>query len=209
MEKEYLFSYTTGSLMIHETKIVIDEYMKHKDWTIISNKVLQENILQKNSLATRKKFYRELKMRVESLSDEYLNFIFAKATSADLKHLIFLANLKAYRFIYEFIVEVIYKKVLLFDYKILNSDYETFFESKKLAVIQLEKISESTNKKLKQVMFRMFEEVGLIDSAKNKNIQKFHLSQEVIELIAKDEPMYLKAFLYTDYEIEKFKERYL
>lgn len=209
MEKEYLFSYTTGSLMIHETKTMIDEYMKSKDWMMISKKVIEENLLQKNTLATRKKFFRELKMRVELFSDAYLNYIYSEANSSDLKHLIFLANLKAYRFISEFIIEVIYKKVLLFDYKILNSDYETFLESKKLAVTQLEKISESTNRKLKQVMFRMFEEVGLIDTAKNKNIQKIHLSNEVIELIIKDEPMYLKAFLYTDYEIKTFKERYL
>lgn len=49
----------------------------------------------------------------------------------------------------------------------------------------------------------------IIDNTKSKNILKPHLSSEVVELILKDNPTYLKAFLYTDYEIEKMKERYL
>ncbi len=48
-----------------------------------------------------------------------------------------------------------------------------------------------------------------IDSTKNKNILKPILSNEVIELIIKDNPAFLKAFLFTDYEIDKIKERYL
>ena len=105
--------------------------------------------------------------------------------------------------------EVISKKVLMFDYKILNSDYETFFESKKYAVEQLENITEATQYKLKQVLFRILEEAMIIDNTKSKNILKPHLSAEVIKLIIKDNPIYLKAFLYTDYEIEKMKERFL
>ena len=105
--------------------------------------------------------------------------------------------------------EVISKKVLMFDYKILNSDYETFFESKKYAVEQLENITESTQYKLKQVLFRILEEAMIIDNTKSKNISKPHLSGEVIEVIVKDNPIYLKAFLYTDYEIQKMKERFL
>ncbi len=39
----------------------------------------------------------------------------------------------------------------MFDYKILNSDYESFFESKKYAIEQLENITQNTEYKLKQV----------------------------------------------------------
>ena len=164
--------------------------------------------MQKQSVSSRKRVFIEIKRRVESLTSEQLEY-FKDASSSDIRNLIFLAILKTYRFIFEFIVEVVLKKFLMFDYRILNSDYESFFESKKYAIEQLENITQNTEYKLKQVLFRILEESMFIDSTKNKNILKPILSNEVIELIAKDNPAYLKAFLFTDYEIDKIKERYL
>jgi hypothetical protein len=194
--------------MLHETDEVMKRYLEYKDWDKVKDLVIEENIMQKQSVSSRKRVFAEIKRRIESLTSNQLEFI-NEANSSDIRNLIFLSILKTYRFIFEFMAEVISKKVLMFDYKILNSDYETFFESKKYAVEQLENITEATQYKLKQVLFRILEEAMVIDNTKSKNILKPHLSGEVIELIVKDNPVYLKAFLYTDYEIEKMKERYL
>jgi hypothetical protein len=194
--------------MLHETDEVMKKYLEYKDWEKVKDLVVEENIMQKQSVSSRKRVFAEIKRRIESLTSQQLEYV-NEANSSDIRNLIFLSILKTYRFIYEFMAEVISKKVLMFDYKILNSDYETFFESKKYAVEQLENITEATQYKLKQVLFRILEEAMIIDSTKSKNILKPHLSGEVIELIVKDNPIYLKAFLYTDYEIEKMKERYL
>jgi hypothetical protein len=194
--------------MLHETDEVMKRYLEYKDWDKVKDLVIEENIMQKQSVSSRKRVFAEIKRRIESLTSNQLEFI-NEANSSDIRNLVFLSILKTYRFIFEFMAEVISKKVLMFDYKILNSDYETFFESKKYAVEQLENITEATQYKLKQVLFRILEEAMVIDNTKSKNILKPHLSGEVIELIVKDNPVYLKAFLYTDYEIEKMKERYL
>lgn len=208
MNNDYIFSYTAATLMLHETDEVMKKYLEYKDWDKVKDLVIEENIMQKQSVSSRKRVFTEIKRRIESLTSNQLEFI-NEANSSDIRNLIFLSILKTYRFIFEFMAEVISKKVLMFDYKILNSDYETFFESKKYAVEQLENITEATQYKLKQVLFRILEEAMVIDNTKSKNILKPHLSGEVIELIVKDNPVYLKAFLYTDYEIEKMKERYL
>lgn len=208
MNNDYIFSYTAATLMLHETDEVMKRYLEYKDWDKVKDLVIEENIMQKQSVSSRKRVFAEIKRRIESLTSNQLEFV-NEANSSDIRNLIFLSILKTYRFIFEFMAEVISKKVLMFDYKILNSDYETFFESKKYAVEQLENITEATQYKLKQVLFRILEEAMVIDNTKSKNILKPHLSGEVIELIVKDNPVYLKAFLYTDYEIEKMKERYL
>lgn len=208
MNNDYIFSYTAATLMLHETDEVMKRYLEYKDWDKVKDLVIEENIMQKQSVSSRKRVFTEIKRRIESLTSSQLEFV-NEANSSDIRNLIFLSILKTYRFIFEFMAEVISKKVLMFDYKILNSDYETFFESKKYAVEQLENITEATQYKLKQVLFRILEEAMVIDNTKSKNILKPHLSGEVIELIVKDNPVYLKAFLYTDYEIEKMKERYL
>ncbi len=208
MNNDYIFSYTAATLMLHETDEVMKKYLEYKNWDNVKDLVIEENIMQKQSVSSRKRVFTEIKRRIESLTSSQLEFV-NEANSSDIRNLIFLSILKTYRFIFEFMAEVISKKVLMFDYKILNSDYETFFESKKYAVEQLENITEATQYKLKQVLFRILEEAMIIDNTKSKNILKPHLSGEVIKLIIKDNPIYLKAFLYTDYEIEKMKERYL
>ena len=208
MNNDYIFSYTAATLMLHETDEVMKRYLEYKDWDKVKDLVIEENIMQKQSVSSRKRVFTEIKRRIEFLTSSQLEFV-NEANSSDIRNLIFLSILKTYRFIFEFMAEVISKKVLMFDYKILNSDYETFFESKKYAVEQLENITEATQYKLKQVLFRILEEAMVIDNTKSKNILKPHLSGEVVELIVKDNPVYLKAFLYTDYEIEKMKERYL
>lgn len=208
MNNDYIFSYTAATLMLHETNEVMKKYLEYKDWNIVKEIVIEENIMQKQSVSSRKRVFTEIKRRIETLSNEQLEYV-NESSSSDIRNFIFLTILKTYRFIFEFMTEVISKKVLMFDYKILNSDYETFFESKRYAVEQLESITEATQYKLKQVLFRILEEAMIIDNTKSKNILKPHLSGEVIKLIIKDNPIYLKAFLYTDYEIEKMKERYL
>ncbi len=208
MNNDYIFSYTAATLMLHETNEVMKKYLEYKDWNKVKEIVIEENIMQKQSVSSRKRVFTEIKRRIETLSNEQLEYV-NESSSSDIRNFIFLTILKTYRFIFEFMTEVISKKVLMFDYKILNSDYETFFESKKYAVEQLENITEATQYKLKQVLFRILEEAMIIDNTKSKNILKPHLSGEVIKLIIKDNPIYLKAFLYTDYEIEKMKERYL
>ena len=194
--------------MLHETDEVMKKYLEYKDWNKVKEIVIEGNIMQKQSVSSRKRVFTEIKRRIETLSNEQLEYV-NESSSSDIRNFIFLTILKTYRFIFEFMTEVISKKVLMFDYKILNSDYETFFESKRYAVEQLESITEATQYKLKQVLFRILEEAMIIDNTKSKNILKPHLSGEVIKLIIKDNPIYLKAFLYTDYEIEKMKERYL
>ena len=194
MNNDYIFSYTAATLMLHETNEVMKKYLEYKDWNKVKEIVIEENIMQKQSVSSRKRVFTEIKRRIETLSNEQLEYV-NESSSSDIRNFIFLTILKTYRFIFEFMTEVISKKVLMFDYKILNSDYETFFESKKYAVEQLENITEATQYKLKQVLFRILEEAMIIDNTKSKNILKPHLSGEVIKLIIKDNPIYLKAFL--------------
>jgi len=206
LNSEYIFSYTAATLMMNETDEVIKKYLVYRDWDRVRDIVIEENIMQKQSVSSRKRVFTELKRRIETLTPEQLSYV-EEASSSDIRNLIFLSILKTYKFIFEFMTDIISRKVLMFDYKILNSDYESFFESKKNSIEALENITENTTYKLKQVLFRILEEAMIIDNTKNKNIVKPHISNEVAELIVKDNPVYLKAFLYTDYEIEKVKER--
>jgi len=203
----YILSYTSTSLSSYEAEIVASLYQELQDWSEVRKRVVDDNALQKDTLATRKRKFGEIRKRLETLTLEQLSF-YDKATSTDIKFLTLLSCYKLYQFIYDFSSEVVRNKLLLFDFQILNSDYESFYDTKRVAYDNLNTISEMTQKKLKQVMFKIFEQAGLIDSVKTKNIQKPYMSEELIRLIVQDDPKYLTAFLYSDNEINEHIKRY-
>lgn len=204
---KYLLSYTSASLSAYELQTIAALYLETGDWESVGRRVLEENALQKGTVASRKRLFRELKKRLQTLTDAQLAF-FADASGSEAKNLAMLSCFKLYGFIYDFATEVMRSKLLLFDYQLLDSDYESFYESKSVAYGNLNEISESTQKKLRRVMFRMFEEAGLIDSVKGKHIRKPYLSDELTRLIVKDDPKYLSGFLCSDAEIKTLKARY-
>jgi len=204
---KYILSYTSASLSTYESEVVAGLYLKSGDWLRVRESVIDDNVLQKGSLTGRKRLFIELKKRLETLTPEQLAF-YEDASSSDVKNLTMLSCFKLYRFIYDFATEMMRKKLLLFDFQVLNSDYESFYDSKCVAYENLNSISEGTQKKLKQVMFKMFEQAGFIDSVKNRNIQKPYLSEELTQLIVHDDPKYLSAFLYSDNDINEQIKRY-
>ena len=207
MALKYLLSYTAVSLQAYAAETIANLYKETPDWNSVAKSVIDNDALQKGTIATRKREFIEFKKRLQTLTPEQLAY-YAEATSSDVKNLTMLSCFKLYLFICNFATEVMRNKLLLFDFQLINSDYEAFYDSKRVAYDNLNTISEATQYKLKQVMFKMFEQAGFIDSVKNKNIQKPYLSEELIKLIVQDDPKYLSAFLYSDNEINEHIKRY-
>ena len=127
--KKYLLSFTTGSFMLNETQKIASLYLENKDWKTGDQQIFEENVLQKNKLATKKRQLQEIKKRLLNLSNNAIE----KLVESDLgnkKMVMLLATIKTYQFILEFIVEVIRPKWIQFDDEILDSDYDRFVNEK-------------------------------------------------------------------------------
>lgn len=207
MSSKYLLSYTAVSLQAYESETIANLYKETLDWEGVAKSVIEDDALQKGTIATRKREFIEFKKRLQTLTPEQLSY-YEEATSSEVKNLTMLSCFKLYTFIYDFATEVMRDKLLLFDFKLINSDYESFYDSKRVAYDNLNTISAATQSKLKQVMFKMFEQADFIDSVKNKIITKPYLSEQLIKLIVQDNPKYLSAFLYSDNEINEYIKRY-
>ena len=202
MEK-YLLSYTAASLLNHETETVAKLYLELQDWDRVKVEVIEHNVLQKNALSTRKREYSEIKKRLSNLTEKEFALY---GDDIESRYLAFLACVKTYRLIFEFVSEVLRDKVLLFDDQILPSDYTSFFESKQAGADELNMISEVTEAKLRQVLFRILADVGLIDSVKGMRICVPMLPRTLIEAIIEDDPRLLSAFLISDRDIQSYVE---
>lgn len=203
--QDYSLSFTAASLMTYETEQIAKLYLEYKDWNKIQELVIDDNIIQKGTVSTRKREFAEIKKRLINITSVHLEFI-TNCTTDELKlYCLYLCS-KTYRLIYEFIIDVIRDKYLMFDYMILDSDYTRFIESKTASSKKLQSITEKTQYKIKQVIFKILEQSTLIDSAKSRNIQKPYISPELEKIIAIDSPKLLSIFLYSDNDIQAIQE---
>ena len=202
--QDYSLSFTAASLMFFETEQIAKLYLEYKDWLKVATIVIDENYLKKGTISTRKREFAEIKKRLQNLEFEELEFM-TTCTTDELKLFCLFLCAKTYRLIFEFIVEIVREKYLNFDYTIYDSDYINFFDSKKLSSAKLQSITENTTYKIKQVIFRILEQSSLIDSAKNKNIQKPYVSKELEDIMCNNS-QYLACYLYSDNEINSIKE---
>ncbi|SHF70015.1 Putative inner membrane protein [Bacteroides luti] len=204
--KKYSFSFTGASALISETLVIAKEYHKLNDWNTVQISLSDNNHLNKVKQGTFKREFSEIKKRLSLLTPNQLQLMI-QGSYEEAKFMILLSLVKAYPYLFDFIVEVLLNKYLLFDRTLLNSDYTRFVNSKSLQHPELEKITEITSKKVKQVVFKLLEQVGLITNIKNGIILKPFLSSQITRVILDDDPVYLSAFLYSNQEIKVLIEK--
>ena len=158
------------------------------------------NELGNGKKKTGKSMIYELRKRVETLTLLQQNLL-AKGSLTEQRKMAFLSICKTYGFIRDFTIEVLRDKYLVFDYEISDGDYFSFFRQKVDQHPEMEDLTEETEKKIKQVTFKILEQAGIIESVKTKTIQAQIIDQSVIDVITKDHTDWLKIFFLneTDY----------
>jgi hypothetical protein len=204
--EKYSFSFTGASALIAETLVIAEEYNRLKDWKAVEKSLLDNNLLKKVKQATFKREFSEIKKRLSLLTQDQLQLMIHGSLD-DAKAVILLSLIKAYTFLREFIVEVIRNKYLLFDTGISYIDYNRFVNTKSLSHNELNTITEVTAKKVRQVVFRLLEQVGLITQPSNGRIIKPILDSKIIEVILIDDPALLNAFLFSNEEIKTLMQK--
>ena len=203
---KYTFSFTGASALIAETLVIAEEHNRLKDWKAVEKSLLDNNLLNKVKQATFKREFSEIKKRLSLLTQDQLQLMIHGSLD-DAKAMILLSLIKAYTFLRDFIVEVIRNKYLLFDTVISDIDYIRFVNTKSLSHNELNAITEVTAKKVKQVVFKLLEQVGLITQARNGSILKPILNAKVIDVIIDDDPALLSAFLFSNEEIKTLLQK--
>ena len=196
--EKYDFSFTASSLRLSEMVLVAKH---HLDGT----KVDFVNELGKGKSATGKRMYAEFSKRVDSLTKEELELLVLDDLTVK-KQIGYLAVCKTHPFIRDFVVEVLREKVLMYDYEISEGDYISFYRSKSETHREMEKLTEVTQRKIRQVLFKILEQAGIIDSVKSRQIQPQILDERIIKAIVNDNKEWLKIFFLSDYDISQYNK---
>lgn len=197
-KEKYRFSFTAGSSQLADfTRLA--KMVAEADYEL--DKINRDDV-GKDKERTNQRHFQELRIRLENLTKEEIELL-ADGDLNDKKYVTLLALCKSYRFIFDFVVEVVREKALVYDFEIRESDYNSFINRKIYDHPEFEQLSESTKDKIKQVLFRILAEVGLIDNAKSRVIQPVLIGAKLEKIIRNDNPGFLKLFLRPDREIRE------
>lgn len=192
--EKYDFAFTSSSLRLNEMVLVAGHILNDSEIDFV-------NELGAGKSATGKRIYREVLKRLSCLNRQQLELL-VNASLDVQKQLAYFAACKTYLFIRDFAVEVLREKYLVFDYTITDGDYLSFLRRKQDLHPEIENLSETTIKKIKQVTFKILEQAGIINNVKEKEIQPQLLEPEILNTIGRDNPEWLKIYLLSDLDIE-------
>lgn len=171
--------------MVHEAGVLVPLFNQCHDWEQVRQQVLRENLLQARTRSSAVRMLRETIKRLEALTDEELEIV-PSLTAMELGHLMWAAACRRYAFIGEFAEEVLRERFLTLSLTLTVEEYDSFFRSKVVWHEELTEITESTYKELRQVIFRMMKQAGLL--TKNQEIEPALLSDRVLALLDKRIP---------------------
>lgn len=173
-------SFTTGSLFYHESVKLATLYLDLGDWNSVRDKVVAENLLQSRTLNTLKRVCREVISRLRTLSSGELEFL-VECNFQEQAYLLWLGICRRYRFIADFAMEEIRERYISLKVDLTYGDFNSFFNRKSEWHLELDEITPATRCKLRQVLFKILREVGLL--AANNMINAAILSPKLLELI--------------------------
>ena len=201
MIPRYKLSFTSGRLFLNEAPAVSACYLELRDWGQTREEITRKNLLQTRTIATSKRFGHELTARLACLTTPELQAL-QEVNLRDRAYLLWVAVCRQYHFIQDFAIEVVRENYLLRNYQISTSDYDRFYDSKALWHPELDTLTESTQAKLRQNIFHILREAGLL-SAQN-SLQSALLSPHLAKLLSQQGVEQLWIFPATDLDIQRW-----
>lgn len=183
-------SFTAGALLQAESVTIARLYLELGDWNEVKEKAIADNVLQSRVVSTLKRLSREIISRLNNLTTEELNLL-VESDHQQQAYLTWLAICRHHKFIADFATEVLRERFITFKTDLQYSDFDIFFNRKCDWHSELDSLSDSTKKKLRQIIFRMLREANFLDS--NNIIQHTILSPKLLSIVLSNSA---KDFMY-------------
>lgn len=188
----YRMSFTTGGLFLNESIEVARMHLEDEAWEDTAKRALNEGATALPKSASNRRSLREIINRLRMLTEAECRFLLEAADRNDQQALLWLAACRAYRFVGEFAVEVVRERYLSYQMDLPLWSFDIALESKAEWDEGLARLSVSTRKKLRQVLFRIMREAGIL--SQDNRIQAAILSSQLKRQIEEHKPGELAYF---------------
>ena len=190
---KYLLSFTAATVLPADMRLIAQEHLRYQSWDALLQNIHFEIVLGRRTLSTSKRIGLELVRRLRSLDEQELSSL-VDADPADTKDLSWVAVCRTYDFIRDFMIEVVRDRYLAGAKEVTATDYMVFFSQKTIFHPELISISETTQNKLRQVLFKMMEEVDILE--KKTHIVPTILSSHLMSILPYEDyacfPMFVR-----------------
>ena len=184
---EYTAALTGNSFLFFETRIVASLLVRGFEREDILNKVRDENLFQYRTTKSVPQRLSAIYRRIGGLDPEILSRL-ANGTADEAKVIVLLGIARSDRLLMEFLIEVVYDKIRVWDAVLRNSDIDLFFESKAEASPKVAGWTEITLKKLRELYLNILVGTGLLNNRQEQALQKVLLDPEFRQLLARSFP---------------------
>lgn len=187
----YILSFTAAGVLRTEAVLLAELYARVGDWKAVCSNALSDNLLQARKTASATRVCRELVFRLHGLSEGELALL-RDGNPQEQDQILWVAICRRYRLVAEFALEVLRERFLSFGPPLQLEDFDAFYDRKADWAEELDQLAPVTRKKLRQVLFRMLREAGLI--SEDGSIQPTLLSDRVREAVGRESPADLLYF---------------
>lgn len=187
----YRLGFSSGSLLAREGRLAAEVYLRLNDWSSTRQCLIDDNIFQARTEASKSRRVREVIQRLSELTPSELN-VLADSTASERAHLMWAAACRRYTLIGEFAEEVVRERFLTFSETLDHATFDGFLTSKSMWHEELANLRDSTKRKLRANIFRMLIEAGLL--TEDGVITPAILSDRVAELLSDRLPSDVRFF---------------
>lgn len=188
----YRMSFSVGGLFLNESLSVARLHDTGEPWEQTILRALDQSATALPKAASNRRALREISNRLECLTPKERHFLLNKADRQDQQALLWLATCRAYRFVREFAMEVIRERYLSYQFDLPSEAFDILLDAKAEWDESLGGLSSSTRKKLRQVLFRIMREAGILSG--DGRIQTAILSSRLRALLEENNPGELAYF---------------
>ena len=180
--RPYKMSFSTGGLFLNESIEVARLHGPGESWDETIVRALAEGVVSLPKTASQQRTLREIANRISTLTDDELELLIETEDRTEQQALLWLATCRAYRFVAEFAVEVLRDRYLAYRLDMPLEVFDMFWDEKAEWHSELEDFSQSTRLKLRQVLYRMMREAGILST--EGILQTAYLTTRLKALIA-------------------------
>ena len=156
----YSAEISAGSLLVKESREIARLFLAQADESAWYNALLAENVLQKKSPASARRMARLIRNRLEQMNPEHWRLVLDSDREV-ATHALLAAAVKHSRLLKDFIDQVVREHFRTFKRKLSLTDWREFLKECEVRDPTVGTWSETTRKKLGQVIFRMLAEAGV------------------------------------------------
>ena len=157
----YALSFTSGGLLAREAALLAPVYLSKRDWVTVRHSSIEQNLLQARTTSSSERVTRETIQRLSVFDENELRLLI-DSSHTERSYLMWVAACRRYELIGDFAEEVLRERFLLLTHTLDREDFDRFITGKSLWHPELDELKPSTRAKLRQTMFLMLHEAGLL-----------------------------------------------